>query len=371
MVRFCKFEMNNPTIDTVWELFDRVDVEGRSMAVCELCQHQIVANRGTMCMDYRMRHCKPVNGPTQTDDPLASKPLSDKAQAPDRLVVDPKSSLLWKRYCNCINNNVNTIDNGEDSEISDTHTNSVDSEDNCRVRDRTLHMLHYLASGPSDEAYASIIANANGQIIRTITEVGRAYKRGDLGDLSPTESLALSRYKESIDRFTGYMPTTERRRNMLLEPRRKPRRALPESAEYVPMLLTLALARDVLETHVDNADASTDEDESDEDSSDAHHSSNSGDSEDSSDDDSCSTSDSVVGEDEQGGSTTSEEDEGESEEETETEESEELESEESEDNDQETEEKGDEDEEETEEESETEQSEKESEDNDMGAEEDE
>ena len=73
-------------------------------------------------------------------------------------------------------------------------------------------------------------------------------------DLSPVESLALGRYRESmrIDSQTTLTRWNDTRK-ALLKPR-KATKTVPESAEYVPMLLTLALARDGLETYVDDAD---------------------------------------------------------------------------------------------------------------------
>jgi hypothetical protein len=361
MVHFGKCEMNNITLDTVWEAFDRVDVAGRSKAVCRLCQHQLVANRSTMYMHYRMKHCKSVNNAAKTDNALASKPLSvrTKTPAPPKLgreVCTTKCSQLWQRYLD----NVNTKNHDGDGEPSLSLTNSADDADNDRLRDRTIHMLHYLASGPSDEAYASIIANANDQIIKTIAEIGRAYMRGDLDDLSQAESLVLSRFKDSIDKF-AYYRTAELGRYELLKPRPKQQRPIPESAEYVPMLLALALDRGGVETYADNANASTDADSSDasdsnnsgdsDGSSDGRHSddssgvdsegssdgrhgndssgdsdgssnanpdSNASDSETSSDDANCSASDSEVAQDEQGDSMTPDEEEEDEEEEEES-----------------------------------------------------
>ena len=79
MVRLCEFEMCTLLKDTVWEEFDRADVNGRSVAVCKICQRQVAANRGVMCMHFRTQHCKPADGSRQID-PLASKPLCDKPQ---------------------------------------------------------------------------------------------------------------------------------------------------------------------------------------------------------------------------------------------------------------------------------------------------
>ena len=55
------------------------------------------------------------------------------------------------------------------------HSSNAASVANFRRRCRTLHMLHYLAAEPSDEAYAAIIENADDQIIRAIRGVGRAF----------------------------------------------------------------------------------------------------------------------------------------------------------------------------------------------------
>ena len=116
-------------------------------------------------------------------------------------------------------------------------------------------MLHYLAAEPSDVTYAAIIEGADDQIIKAIRGVGRAFIQGSLGDLSPVESLALGRYRKSIEGFADYANSMECTRKALLKPR-KARRRVPGSAEYVPMLLTLALARGGLETYVDDADGS-------------------------------------------------------------------------------------------------------------------
>ena len=289
MVRLCEFEMSALLKDSVWEEFDRADVNGRSVAVCKICQRQVAANRGVMCMHFRTQHCKPSDGSRQSDA-IVDKPLSEKPKA--------SAPRVTERCSIACQNRMNGIpDYASDAE--DMHSNGSESATNLRRRRRTLLMLRYLADAPSDEAYASIIANANGQIIRTIRSLAHAYVYGTMSDLSPVESLALGRYRESMmDRLTGYGQSMEDTRNALLKPRRKPRKPIPESTEYVPMLLALALARDELETHVDNADAaSTDEEEDgsddsdnilalltgDEDSSDGHHSNNSEDSEESGD----------------------------------------------------------------------------------------
>jgi hypothetical protein len=138
MVRFCKFEMNNPTVDTVWEAFDRVDVAGRSMAECKLCQHQIVPNRGTMCMHYRMKHCQPRDN-TRQIDPLACEPLCDKPRAfapqaskSEKLVPCALLTRALERYNN---------DDSETSGAEDTRSCSPESAANSRRRRRTLLMF--------------------------------------------------------------------------------------------------------------------------------------------------------------------------------------------------------------------------------------
>ena len=225
MVRLCKFEMNNLTKDTVWEAFDRADVAGRPVAVCRLCQRQVMANRGVMCMHYRMKHCKPADGSRQID-PLVSKPLCDKPRAfappeSDRDVCTDRCSLVWQRH-------INNIDK-EDDDASDTHSSSnAASDSKLRRRYRTLNMLRYLAAEPSDEAYAVIIESADDQIIKAIRGVGRAFNQGSIGDLSPVESLALGRYRKSIEGFADYANSMERTRKALLKPR-KPRRRVPGS----------------------------------------------------------------------------------------------------------------------------------------------
>ena len=223
-------------------------------------------------MHYRMKHCKPADNSRQSD-PLASKPLSDKPKtlAPpesDRDVCTSRCSLVWQRYIDNINSNK------EAGDASDTHSSSdAASVANFRRRSRALHMLHYLAAEPSDEAYAAIIENADDQIIRAIRDVGRAFIQGSLGELSPVESLALGRYRKSIEGFADYANSMECTRKALLKPR-KPRRHVPGSAEYVPMLLTLALARGGLETYVDDADGSDGSSRNSGDSEDSHDSSN-------------------------------------------------------------------------------------------------
>ena len=246
--------MNNPTVDTVWEAFDRVDVAGRPMAECRLCQHQIVPNRGTMCMHYRMKHCKPSDNSGQSE-PLARKPLCDQSRTftpptSSREMCTDRCSQVWQRYMDDTSK--------ENDDTTDTHSiSSAASESKLRRRYRTLNMLRYLAAEPTGGAYAAIIENADDQIISAIRDVGRAFIQGSLGDLSPLESLALSRYKKSIEGVV-YASSVECARKALLKPRRA-RGRVPGSAVYVPMLLTLALTRGGLETYVadDGSDVSS------------------------------------------------------------------------------------------------------------------
>jgi hypothetical protein len=245
--------MNNPTVDTVWEAFDRVDVAGRPMAECRLCRHQIVPNRGTMRMHYRMKHCKAGDNSRQID-PSTSKLVCDKSRAiapptPVREKCTDRCSRAWQDFTDSCNENNNSA--VESSDASDTcSSSSVASDSKLRRRYRTLNMLRYLAAGPADGAYAAIIENADDQIIRAIRDVGRVFIRGTFGHLSTVESLALGRYKESIKAFAGDASSTECTRRKLLKPR-KARGRVPWSVEFVPMLLTLALARGGLETYVD------------------------------------------------------------------------------------------------------------------------
>jgi hypothetical protein len=239
--------MNNPTVNTVWEAFDRVDIAGRPMAECKLCHHQIVPNRGTMCMHYRMKHCKPYDNSGQSE-PLARKPLCDQSRTftpptSSREMCTDRCTQVWQRYMGDISK--------ENGDTTDTHSvSSAASESKLRRRYRTLNMLRYLAAEPTGGAYAAIIENADDQIIRAIRDVGRAFIQGSLGDLSPVESLALSRYKKSIEGVV-YASSVECARKALLKPRRA-RGRVPGSAVYVPMLLTLALTRGGLDTYVDD-----------------------------------------------------------------------------------------------------------------------
>jgi hypothetical protein len=255
MMRLCEFEMCTLLKDSVWEEFDRADVNGRSVAVCKICQRQVAANRGVMCMHFRTQHCKPADGPRHIDS-LTSKPLCDKPRpfippTSNREICTDRCSQVWQRYLDSINNN-----NIEDGDACDTHSSSSAASDSkLRRRYRTLNMLRYLAAEPSDVAYASIIEGADDQIIKAIRGVGHAFIEGSLGDLSPVESLALGRYRKSIEGFADDANSIECTRKALLKPR-KARGRVSGSAEYVPMLLTLALTRGGLETHVDDADES-------------------------------------------------------------------------------------------------------------------
>ena len=208
-MRLYKFEMNSLTKDTVWEAFGHADVAGRPVAVCKLCQRQVVANRGVMCMHYRMKHCKPADGSRQID-PLASKPLCDKPRAfapptSGRLAYVTRACIAQPRECYC-----NNIEDSEPSDTDDMHRSNPESAANLRRRRRTLLILRYLAADPSDKAYADIIANANGQIIRAIRTVAQAYVYGKMSDLSPVESLALGRHRESSRGLAGSAPPKNR-----------------------------------------------------------------------------------------------------------------------------------------------------------------
>ena len=216
----------------------------------------------------------------------------------NRYAISHKLSHLRSHVAKCARGSCSAIstaynNNMEDGDACDTHSSSsAASAANSRRRCRTLHMLRYLAAEPSDVAYAAIIEGADDQIIKAIRGVGRAFIQGSLGDLSPVESLALGRYRKSIEGFADDANSMECTRKALLKPR-KARRRVPGSAEYVPMLLTLALARGGLETYVDDADGSDVsslnsgdfEDSHDSSNDDSRHSSAGEDSEDSNNDD--------------------------------------------------------------------------------------
>jgi hypothetical protein len=258
MTRLRKFEMNNLTKDTVWEAFDRADVNGRSVAVCRICQRELTANRGVMCMHYRKKHCKSVDSSkrceTFTSRPLCDKPRAFAAQASDRDVCTNVCPQVLQRH---LSNNV------EDEYASDVHCSSATTDFDSRRRCRAVHMLYYLASEPSDIAYTTIIDQADELVISVIRAIGREYNEGVMGCLSPLESIALSRYRKSIDKLADYANSLKRTREMLLKPHKR-RRHVPESVEYVPMLLTLALTKRGLGKYVDDFDESIDVDDSSE-----------------------------------------------------------------------------------------------------------
>jgi hypothetical protein len=263
MLHLCKHAMNQLTIDRVWEAFDRADCAGHAVAICKLCQQQIAANKSNMHMHYRVKHCKPTSELTHADVPVTSKPLyvrdhepvlehvlseslPHKAHAPDDNVRD-----ACLRACDRYYQHVHNVLSNQDNGVMVEHSNTVDGADNIRKRQRTLRLLQYLASGASDKAYAMIIRtmDANDQLIRTIREIQRAYILGDIADLTPAESLMLSRYRTSIERSVDGI-SMEQYREVLL----KPHRCMPKSVHYVPVLLALALDRDGLEPYIDKAD---------------------------------------------------------------------------------------------------------------------
>jgi hypothetical protein len=180
--------MNSLTKDTIWETFDRSDVAGRPVAVCKLCQHQVIANRGVMCMHYRMKHCKPANGPRQCD-PFASKPLCDKArafapQASDRDVCTDVCPQVSQRQ---LSSKV------EDCYASDVRCGSSAATDfDSRRRCRAVHMLYYLATEPVDRAYAILIEYADELVISVIRAIAREYNEGSMGCLPSNRSRLVA-----------------------------------------------------------------------------------------------------------------------------------------------------------------------------------
>jgi hypothetical protein len=139
------------------------------MAVCKICQRQVVANRGIMCTHYRMKHCRPSEELGQCDS-FADKPLPDKPrafapQASDRDVCTDVCPQVLQRHLN------NQVEHGY---ASDMHCGSSATTDfDSRRRCRAVHMLYYLAAEPSDEAYACIIDLADELIISVIRATAR------------------------------------------------------------------------------------------------------------------------------------------------------------------------------------------------------
>jgi hypothetical protein len=203
-----------------------------------------------MCVHYRMKHCKPTDGSRQIN-PLVSKPLCDRPRAfappmSERDVRTDRCSQVWERHIENINK--------QDGDAFDAHSDgSAANDSKLRQRYRTMNMLRYLAVEPSGLAYAAIIEAAHDQIIRGVTGFGRAFIQGSLGDHSPVESLALGRYKKSIEAFSYSASSTERARKTWFK-RRKAGGCAPVSVVNVPMLLALALTRGGLETYVDDDD---------------------------------------------------------------------------------------------------------------------
>jgi hypothetical protein len=247
--------------DSVWDEFDRADVNGRSMAVCKICQRQVAANRGVMCMHFRTQHCNPTDN-SRWINPLAGKPLCDKArafapQASDRDVCTDVCPQVLQRHLS------SKVEDGYTSDVRCGSSASTDFD--SRRRCRAVHMLYYLAAEPDDEAYATIIELADELIISVIRAIAREYNEGSMGCLSSLESLALSRYRKSIDKLADYANSMKRTRETLLKPHKR-RRHVPESVEYVPMLLTLALTKRGLAKYVDDFDESIDLDDDSEES---------------------------------------------------------------------------------------------------------
>jgi hypothetical protein len=205
-------------------------------------------------------------------------------------VCTDRCSQVWQRHIDCIR---------ENAYASDTHSDgSARSDSQLRRRYRTMNMLGYFAAEPGSGAYAVIIEAADDQIIKGIRGAGRAFIQGSLADLSPLESLALGRYRKSIEGLSDHARWMECTRRALLKPG-KARGCVPASAVCVPMLLTFAITRGGLETYVDDDDDGGDvssftgayfEDSHDSSNDDNQHSSPSEDSEDSTNDASEETS---------------------------------------------------------------------------------
>jgi hypothetical protein len=184
----------------VWERFDRAEVNGRPVAVCKICQRQVVANRGTMCMHYKMKHCRPPDELGQCDsfanEPLPYKPRAFAPQAPDRDVCTDVCPQVLQRRLN------NKVGHGYASDMHSASSAATDFD--SRRRCRAVRMLYYLAAEPRDRAYAMLIEHADELIISVIRAIAREYNQGFMGCLSSMESLALSRYRMSIAKLADH-----------------------------------------------------------------------------------------------------------------------------------------------------------------------
>jgi hypothetical protein len=256
-----KFEMANFSTETVCAQFDHAVVDGRPVVVCKLCDRQLIPNRGVMSMHYRMKHCNPSDNSSQSI-PFTGKPLHDKPQAfahqaSDRNACTDVCPQVLQRH---LSNKV------ADGYTADVYCGSSAATDfDSRRRCRAVHTLYYLAAEPSDSAYATLIERTDELVISVIRAVAREYNEGSMGCLSPLESLALSRYRKSIGNLADYDISLKRTREVLLKPHKR-RRHVPESVEYVPMLLTLALTKSGLAKYVDDFDESIDLDDDSEES---------------------------------------------------------------------------------------------------------
>jgi hypothetical protein len=116
------------------------------------------------------------------------------------------------------------------------------------------YIPHYNSAPASTHEVIAIIAKCDELIISVIGAIAREYDQGFMGCLSSLESLAPSCYRKSITKLADYVISLKRARKVLLKPRK--RRHVPESLQYVPMLLTLALTRSGLVKYVDEFEES-------------------------------------------------------------------------------------------------------------------
>jgi hypothetical protein len=121
MLRSRQFEMSNISADMVWQHFDRVEVDGRSNAVCKHCHHQLISNRGVMCAHYRMKHCNLPASMLGQIDPPTSKQLSNTS------MNEPSSDMLVKSN-NPPTTVLNQIDPSTSKSPSDTSMNKTPSD---------------------------------------------------------------------------------------------------------------------------------------------------------------------------------------------------------------------------------------------------
>ena len=211
-------------------------------------------------MHYRMKHCKPADNMRQSES-VASKPLCDGARA-----FKPPTSGRKMSTDICSQASKNHVASIEDDHGPDMLCTRIVAPDaDSRRRCRAVHMLYYLAAEPSNVDYTTIVEMADVLVISVIRAIAREYDEGLMGGLSPVESIALGRYRKSIDKLASYANSLERTREILLKPRK--RRHAPMSIEYVPMLLTLASFKSGLSKYVDDFDESLEMDDTSEHSS--------------------------------------------------------------------------------------------------------